>query len=170
MTQKSGFFRTGQMFVPSNQVTPVPITNYTFIRAAANNVHLQKAANADTTHLQMSVRPFAMTSPARGFRINTIDVVYEINIADLTTHTAVLSSVVHANSTAAAVTAITQTGALSILFADADPLVTTLTVTTPTWITADHTDVRLEIEVVAPATSTYDFHGVYVNFDYNTDS
>lgn len=161
----------------SHWVPPEMISAFTgtwaITRVAAGHRVLRHSAADDTSLLIVPCTPPIIREKAnRGVRIKSFDVVYDVDTADLDAHSAICRQVTLVNSTAAAIAAHggTLTGTLSIASADADPLVTRLTLGTPAWITqttANIIEVLLEITVDAAATSAVDYYGVRVNYDVN---
>lgn len=145
-------------FIPASDVMAIGGT-WTATRIADNNVVLRKTAAADTTYLVASLR-------RRNAKIKSIDVVYSIGTLALTSHTPTVSSVTYANNVAVAVAAHGGSVSGSLATAtQANPYVSTLTLGTPAFATTALIDVRIQVAVVAQATSAYDFYGLFVNYD-----
>ncbi len=146
------------VFVPISNVQTIGGT-WTPTRIADNNIVLRKTAAADTTYLVATLRP-------RTVKIKSIDFIYSIGTLALTSQTPTISTVTYANNAAVAVAA--HGGSISGSLAtatQANPYVSTLTLGTPAFTTTTLVDVRIQVAIVAAATSTYDFYGLIVNFD-----
>lgn len=154
-----------KIFVPVSEIQTVGGT-YTATRIADNDVVLRKTAAADTTYLVASLRKYFKTTAGRGAKVKTIDVVYSIGTAALTTHAATISTVTYANNTAVAVAA--HGGTISGTLAtatQANPYVSTLTLGTQSFAVGVLADVRLQVAVTAAATSAYDLYGLVITLD-----
>lgn len=155
------------LFIPISKVQTIGGT-WTPTRIAQNNIVLRKTAAADTTYLNATLRDAFRTSTGKGIKVKSVDVLYSIGTAALTTHTAVIDSVTYANNTAVAVASHggTLSGTLAIA-TQANPYLSTITLGTQSFAVTDNQDIRMEVAVVAAATSAYDFYGFIVNFDNN---
>ena len=138
-------------------------------RNASNDTSIQKDGGDETDQLiSPNLRPIIRTTASKGFKITSIDVVYSIATAALDAHTAVLSDVTYANTTAVAVTSHGGTLAGTLATAtNANPYVTTLTPGTPAYENGSLVALRLELVVDAALTSVYDLYGVFVRYSFN---
>lgn len=153
------------IFVPLSNILAVGGT-WTPTRIADNDVVLRKTAAADTSYLVASLRPWLQTTTGKGFKVKTVSAVYSIGTAALTSQAATVSAVTYANNTAVAVAAHGGTVSGSLATAtQANPYVSTLTLGTQTFDVTALTDVRIQIAIVAAATSAYDFYGLFVGVD-----
>ena len=154
-----------KLFIPLSEIQTVGGT-WTPTRIAAGNVVLRKTAAADTSYLVASLRKYFKTSTGYGAKVKSIDVIYSVGTLALTTQTATVNEVVYANNVAVAVAAHggTVSGTLATA-TQAAPYVSTLTLGTPEFDVAALADVRLEVEIVAAATSAYDLYGIVVTLD-----
>ena len=154
---------------------------WTAARNAQGDLSLNKTAGAATTYLLISLRNmFKLVMPSqgmydptqvadRGVKIKSVNVVYSIGTAALTTHTATFNKVVYANNAANVVSA--YGGSISGTLAtatQAQPYVSTLTMGTPAFDMTALANLNMEIAVVDPGTSVYKFYGVFINFDQNS--
>lgn len=157
----------GSIFIPVSNVLAVGGT-WTATRIADNDVVLRKTAAADTTYLVASLRPYFRTTTGKGVKVKSIAAAYSIGTANLTSQTATISAVTYANNTAVAVAAHggTVTGSLATA-TQAQPYLSTLTLGTQSFVVTANVDVRIQIAIVAAATSAYDFYGFFVNYNYN---
>lgn len=138
---------------------------YTLTRNADGDFSLNKTAAADTTYVYASLRPFYKTGAGRGAQVKSVDVIYSIATLALTSHTPLIKSAVYANNVANAITTYGGTISGSLATAtQANPYVSTLTLPTPTFNVSADEDVRLQIAVVAQATSVYAFYGLVVKY------
>lgn len=107
--------------------------------------------------------------PAKGIRVWGMTVVYLITATALTTHTINLYRTVYANNVANAITTVVlSTNALQTA-TQANPYVTSVTVTTPVFETVNMSDLVAEVLVTTGTTSTYQFYGIGFSADFNFD-
>jgi len=169
-----------QIFIPPSEFMYIGGT-WTATRAAQGDVYMAKTAAANTTYLVASLRSLykttmqnnAMYNPTqvadRGAKIKSVDIVYSIGTLALTSQAATFNKVAYANNVANAVTAHggSVTGTLATA-TQANPYVSTLTLGTQGFDMTSDADIRIEIAVVAQATSVYNFYGMFVNLDQNS--
>lgn len=150
---------------------------WTKTRIADGDFVLRKTAAADTTYVTASLRPMHKLTPTspgpaastlerRGFRVNSVSVIYGIATANLTSQTGTVWTTTYANNTANVIAAHggTLSGTLAVA-TQANPYVSVLTLGTPVFADTALQDVRLQIAVVAAATSVYDIYGLVVNYN-----
>lgn len=169
-----------QQFLPPEHCEFIGGT-YTLTRNAQGDVSMNKTAAADTTFILIPLRPLLKTviqtstmyndkkAADRGCSINSVDIVYSIGTAALTSQTPTLNQIVYANNIANAVnqTGLAFTGALAIA-TQVNPYVSTLTLTVPYLDMTADSDVNLELAVVAALTSVFKFYGAFVNYSQNS--
>jgi|SRR5665213_3209835 len=108
----------------------------------------------------------------KGFKLLSLDVIYQIGTANLTSQSLRVDSTKFVNATALATTNLlaAATNGLSSTFA-ATPYVTTVPILTANqvYIIGTDTECWIELTVVTPATSTYRLYGFDCNvaFNYN---
>lgn len=107
----------------------------------------------------------------RGLQITSIDLVYQITVAALNTHTFDIQANTKANNVANAVVTTpggTLTGTLAVA-TQANPYVTNIALGTPYIIGVNTalTDCTLEIAWDAAATSVLTYYGIFVRCNYN---
>jgi hypothetical protein len=135
--------------------------------AVAGTIAKHKAANAETSivTIPITVPSNSKSTYARGAYLKSIEIDYEILIADLTSITATINKVTRgADLAVAVVTALTFTQSPTAALAkvtDQHKLV--LTLDTPIWI-ANTEYVLAALSCVAPATTTLDFLCAVANF------
>ncbi len=106
--------------------------------------------------------------PPKGIRLNSFGVIYLITGAALTGHTVNLYRTTYANNVALSIATVPTTGSLSTA-TQANPYVTTVTVTTPTFETTDLTSLQIEVAATTQAAGAYRFYGAMLNVDFNYD-
>lgn len=162
-------FRIGdevtKIFIPISEIQTVGGT-YTPTRSADNDIFLRKTAAADTTYVYASLRKYFKTVAGYGTKVKSVSVVYAIGTVALTSHTGTISTVTYTDSAATVVAAHggTISGTLGVNIWGT-PFINTLTLGTPTFTSTDNQDVRIQIAVVAAATTVYDFYGLFVTLD-----
>ncbi len=135
--------------------------------AVAGTIAKHKAATAETAVVTVPIMSPSNSNAAynKGCYLQSIEIDYEILIADLTSLTAVLHKVVRGADTAVAVVsspAFTQAPtAANSKVTDQHRLI--LTITTPEWIDDDAYWLA-ELTMVAPATTTIDVLGAVAQF------
>jgi hypothetical protein len=110
---------------------------------------------------------FSNSVALQGAKVTSIEVDYEITVADLTSITAVLNKVTRGADLAVAVVASvafsqSPTAALAKV-ADQHKLI--ITPTTPFWV-SNNEYYLLQLTCVAPATTVLDFLGAFVNYTF----
>ena len=151
-------------FLGIEHVVVSTVGTWTPTRAAQGLAVLRHTAADDTSILMIDITEELRTTAAKGFQLDTIDVVFDIGTADLDAHTATLDRITYAESTTTVVTSMPITGTLGI---NQIPHVDRLTVTTPVFEVTPLTKIVLEITVNAAATSAYDYAGAVLNFTRN---
>ncbi len=152
-----------QQIVGLNEILIASVGTWTRTRVAQGNYVLRHTVANDTSVIGIDITHALRLAAGRGFKLNSIDVVYSIAALALDAHTLVLDKIAYANNVAVAVTSVPLTGSLSVA-TQANPYVTNIAVTTPAFnVTADSKYV-LELTVDAGATSEYDFYGLCLRF------
>lgn len=133
----------------------------------AGTICLHKAATAETSIVTIPIEVPSNSNALNGSKLASIEVDYEVQVADLTSITAVLNKVTRGVEGAVAVVsapAFTQspTAALAKVV-EQHRLVITLT--TPAWVDNDEYYL-LKLSCVAPATTTLDFLAAVANFTF----
>ena len=133
----------------------------------AGTICKHKAATAETAVVTIPIQLPGNSVALQGAKLTSIEVDYEILVADLTSITATLNKVTRGADTAVAVvSAVTQTQtptAANAKVTDQHKLVITLT--TPEWVN-QNTYYLLQLSCVAPATTTLDFLAAVANFTF----
>ena len=135
--------------------------------AVAGTIALHKAAAAQTSIITIPITVPSNSAAQKGAYLKSIEIDYEILIADLTTLTPVVNLVTRGADLAVAVVAaqvFTQSPTLA-LSAVVDQHKLVLTITTPFWM-LNTQYVLCQLTAVAPATTTIDLLGAVANFTY----
>jgi hypothetical protein len=104
----------------------------------------------------------------KGMQIDSMDVIYTVTGAPLTTATVGLTKTVFVNNTAPAVTNLIALGANGLPTAvQAQPYVTNVPVTTPAMITSADAEILLNLNLTTPAGGSAIFYGVVFHCHYN---
>jgi hypothetical protein len=131
----------------------------------AGTVCKHKAATAETAVVTIPIQLPGNSVGLQGGKLLSVEVDFEVLIANLTSITAVLNKVTRgADLAVAVVSAVTQTQTPTAALAkvvDQHKLVVTLT--TPEWVDND-VYYLLQLTCVAPATTTLDFLAAVANF------
>lgn len=141
---------------------------WTMTRIAQGNYAYVKTAAADVSVLGMDITPYLRTQAARGFKLTSFDVVYNIATAPLNTHTVTLDQVCFTDAVVGAqVTSIPLTGATISSANSTQVFVKTVTVTTPAYLNLRDCRYSVEVNVNAQASSVYTFYGINLNYSRN---
>jgi hypothetical protein len=148
--------------------TLMQATTGTWTRAAgavAGTIAYHKAATAETSIITIPIMIPSNSVAGKGAYLKSIEVDYEVLIADLTSLTPVVNKVTRGADLAVAVVAaqtFTQSPTLA-LSAVTDQHKLIITITTPFWV-ANTEYVLLQLTAVAPATTTLDFLDAVANW------
>jgi hypothetical protein len=148
-----------------NAIALAGTATWTRTRVAQGDYVLRKTAANDTSIIGIDITEALRSTASKGLKLNTIDYIFRNTTSNLDAHSATLDRILYTNSEVVGVTSVPITGTLAV-GQDADPQVSTLTITTPAYATAGDKYV-LEITVDAAAGSEYDFIGVRLNFARN---
>ena len=133
--------------------------------SVAGTIAMHKAAAAETNVVTIPVTIPSNAIANKGAYLKSIEIDYEITVADLTSSTPVINLVTRgADGAVAVVAAQTFTQAPTLAVAKTvgkHKLV--LTITTPFWI-SNLQYVLVQLTNVAPATTTFDLLGIVANF------
>jgi hypothetical protein len=160
-------YTDGQRIIPLSDVSYSGGT-WTLTRNAASDYSMKKTAGAATTYIMADITDLLRTTSNKGLKLTTITLAYKIATAALTTHSLAVNSVTYVNNTANAVA--TFGGTLSGTLATAtqtNPYVTTLTLGTPVFLTGANQKVNLELTIVDPGTTVYDFYNIVLGYSHN---
>jgi len=145
-----GVSSDGAIFVPPNKVGLIGGT-WTLTRNAAGNYSQLLSAAGETDHLIIPLD--------RGIRLASFDLIYSIGTADLTTHTAAIYRNSFVSGSAASVaTFLSPTAVAKVQTTNIKVANTKIPTPTDLGVTADTLDF-IEVEIVNPGTSVYDFYG-----------
>lgn len=152
-----------QQFAGIKNVLTFGTGTWTTTRIAQGNYVSRHTAGDETSIIAIDVTPIIRAAASKGFRLDTFDYIYSIGTLAMDAHTITLDLINYANNAAVTVTSVPITGSLATA-TQANPYVTTLTITTPAFdITADSKYV-IEITANNAATTAYDFYGVMLKF------
>ncbi len=152
-----------QQFLGINDVVNFGTGTWTTTRIAQGNYVKRHTATDETSVIAVDINPIIVAATAKGFRLDSFDIIYSIGTLALDAHSATLDRIAYANNVAVSVTSVPITATLATA-TQANPYVTNCTVTTPAFdVTAD-SKYSLEITVNNSATSAYDFYGVMLRF------
>ena len=135
----------------------------------ANTYMVRKTAGAATTIVVIPVMPLQNSAAYKGSYLKSIDIWWELATATLTTLTAAIQRAALPADTAAfslastpafSYDALNDTNAKRVAI---EQRKMTLTITTPFWLDADD-QVFVELTVVDPGTSVFDFYGARANY------
>lgn len=152
-----------QQFVGIQSVLTFGTGTWTTTRIAQGNYVKRHTATDETSIIAVDITPVIVAATAKGFRLDSFDVIYSIGTLALDAHSVTLDRIAYADNVAVSVTSIALTGSLSTA-TQANPYVSNIAVTTPAFdVTADSKYV-MEITVNNSATSAYDYYGVMLRF------
>lgn len=137
---------------------------WTMTRVAQGDYALVHTAADDTTILSFDITPMLQSAASKGFKLNSLDVIYSVGTLALDAHSLTLDSVVYANNAANVITSVPLTGALATA-TQANPYVTNLAVTTPAYLNTADAKYVIELTVNAAATSDYSLYGINLRFN-----
>jgi uncharacterized membrane protein YGL010W len=133
----------------------------------ANTVVMHKSAVAETAVITIPVSVFSNSVPLNGSKLMSVEIDYEVQVADLTSITATIWKVTRGVEGAVAVpAAVTFTQSPTTALAKAvEQHKLVLTLTTPAWV-ANTEYYLVQLSCVAPATTTLDILGAVANFTF----
>lgn len=152
-----------QDFISLTNILINSVGTWTRTRVAQGNYSLVHTVADDTSVIGIDITPNLRAAASKGFKLSSIDVIYTIATNALDAHTLTFQSVAYANNVAVAVTNVPLTGSLSTA-TQANPYVTNLTVTTPSFFNTACAKYNLELTVNNSATSVYSFYGLNLHF------
>lgn len=151
-----------QEFVGLNDILLSSVGTWTMTRVAEGNYALVHTPADETSIIGIDIAPQLRAAAGKGFKLDSIDVIYSIGILALDAHTFTLDTVSYANNVAVSVVA-AGAGALSTA-TQANPYVTNVTPVTPAFLNTACAKYVFEVTVNAAATSTYSFYGLNLHF------
>ncbi len=148
---------------PTNCVDTTASTAAVVVRAAANDVSLQRtAAGAETHNFDCLLTEPVRTTGGKGWKLTGFSVVHQITVAALTSNTFnALATTTYANNVADAVAA--YGGSITITMptaTQANPYVTTGTVGTPAFMNTSGAGISVDWSVVMQNTGVYSLKGI----------
>jgi hypothetical protein len=158
-----------QRFLPANVFALTNVGTWTKTRIAQGNWTLRKTAADSTTNMGFDISEAIRTASNKGFRLDSIDVIYQITGAAAdATPTVNLQRVVYADGAAVSLTAIPLNAASPAFSANttANPSVANVAVTTPLFAaTAQH--YMFELTLDGGAATVFDIYGINLKFSRN---
>lgn len=152
-----------QEFVGLESVLTFGTGTWTVTRIAQGDYVSRHTAGDETSVIGIDLTPVIRVAAAKGFRLDSFDVIYSIATDALDTHSVALDRIEYADNAAVSVNTIAITGALETAI-QANPYVTNVAVDAPAFdVTADSKYV-LELTVNNSATSEYDYYGIMLRF------
>lgn len=152
-----------QQIVGLSEILLASVGTWTMTRVAQGNYVLRHTAADNTSVIGWDITPAIRAAAGRGFKLASFALSYTIGTAALDAHTVTLDRVAYANNVANAVVSVPLTGSLSIA-TQAQPYLTTVTVTTPAFDVTANSKYVLELTVNAALTSDYDLNSLVLNF------
>lgn len=152
-----------QEFLGINDVLTFGTGTWTTTRIAQGNYVSRHTAADETSIIAIDITPMIRTATSKGFRLDTFDYIYSIGTLAMDAHSLTLDRIAYANNVAVSVTSITGTYTLSTA-TQANPYVTTCTVTTPAFDTTADSKYVIEITANNAATTAFDFYGIVLKF------
>lgn len=160
----NGELNDSKLFLPAHSLASTDSSNLATTRIAQRDWALARTATgAETYNVVFTLTEHIRTFANKGFRLDSLDVCYQVTTAALTTHTYVLSTRTFANNTANVLANITTTGTLATA-TQTLPYVTTITVTSPTFQNTALVETLFEIQSVMANTGVYRLYGIQLNF------
>lgn len=162
-------------FVGYDKVLLAPTGTWAKTRVAQGNYTYRKTASAETPVVGMDITAALQTATAKGFKLNSMDIIYGITVKALSTAaTMVLDRIEYVNSTAVDVNSIAITGTLETGF-QATPYVTNVVIDSPIFDVTDDSRYVAEITFPAQDNTVLDFYGIMLKFtktevDYEINS
>jgi hypothetical protein len=152
-----------QEFVGLQHVLNYSAGTWTRTRVAQGNYAQVKTQADDTTIIGIDVSPQIRAAAAKGFRLDSFDVIYQVTNAALDAHSVTLDRIEYADNAAVSVNSIAITGTLATA-TQANPYLTNVAVDSPAFdVTADSKYI-IEVTVDAAATSDYSWYGIMLRF------
>lgn len=152
-----------QQFFGLSNVILASAGTWTRTRVAEGNYVLRHTAADDTSILGVDITPIIRLASGFGFKLSSMDVIYNIGTLALDAHSITLDKISYANNTAVLVTSVPLTGTLATA-TQAQPYLTNMAVTTPAFNNTTNSKYVAELTVNAAATSAYDFYGLNLRF------
>jgi len=159
-------------------------TNMAIVRAAAGDWSRQRtAAGAETYNFRIVLTQaiigrlgvvYDQTTPgggltqSKGFKITKFDVIHQVTVAALTSHTVTgFQQTAYSNNVATAVTTVSAVTGTLHTATQANPYVDTITVTTPIFFNTQDALATFEWQAVLQNTGVYSIKGVVAYFSFN---
>lgn len=152
-----------QQFVGLSNVLTFGTGTWTVTRIAQGNYVSRHTPADETSIIGVDITPIIRVAAAKGWRLDSFDVVYAIAANALDAHSVTLDRIAYANNVAVSVTNIPVTGVLATAV-QANPYLTNVVVDTPAFdVTADSKYI-IEVTVDNAAASEYDYYGIMLRF------
>lgn len=152
-----------QQIVGLKEVLLETVGSWVLTRNSTADYTLNHSAAAESSIVGFDITTQIRTAASHGFKLNSIDVMYDIATLALTAHTGALYSVSYANNAANTITSVPLTGSLATATQGAS-YVTNLAVTTPSFANTPASKYVFEISLTAQATTVYLLIGLNLHF------
>jgi hypothetical protein len=139
---------------------------WTITRLAQANYVARHSAALDVSIIGIDISEPIRLASSKGFKLNSIDVLYNISTLALNAHSATLDLVNYVDSSTTTITSLPLTGSLSI-GPTTNNAVTNLIITSPSFDVTDDSKYVFELTVDAGITSAYDYLGLVLRFSRN---
>mgnify|MGYP001574909299 CR=1 FL=1 len=157
----------GMVFLGANDASTTGAT-YTKTRAATGSWYLAKTAGSDNSYLSFDITSLMRTMTSKGLKLTSIKILSGVSTQVLDNNFVYLSKTTYADNTAPSVSNITVSGAQQTIAAGTagQPLVGTVTVTTPAWQNTSlaRWAVDIWINSSTQASAVYRFYGMFLYF------
>ena len=152
-----------QEFVGISEVLTFGTGTWTVTRIAQGNYVSRHTPADETSIIGIDITPMIRTAAAKGFRLDTFEVIYAIAANALDAHSVTLDRIAYADNVAVSITAVAITATLATA-TQANPYVTTATVDVPAFDVTANSKYIIEVTVDNAAASQYDFYGIMLKF------
>ncbi len=152
-----------QQFVGLSDVLTFGTGTWTVTRIAQGNYVSRHTAGDETSIIAVDITPIIRAAASKGWRLNTFDYIYSIGTLAMDAHSLTLDRIAYANNVAVSVTSIAGTYTLATA-TQANPYVTTCTVTSPAFDITPDSKYVIEITANNAATTDFDYYGIVLKF------
>lgn len=160
-------------------ITSVPDSTHIVVNTitASHSSGIQVGQNPFTTPAGVSGAPpytglsqlTPVTAPRpKGIQVNSISLIYQVNSVNATSQAIALYSTIYKNAAAPVSTALITSGTNGLVStAAANPVITTIAVPTPAYLTSPFQEITVVYTPVTPSGSTINIYGIHVSVTYN---
>lgn len=163
------------MFIGYNEILVEPTGTWTKTRVAQGDYTYRKATTDETAILATDITAALQTATAKGFKLNSFDIIYSVRTDALdTAATLTLDRIEYADTTSVSVNSIAVTGVPESGF-QATPFVTNIVVDSPIFNVTDDSKYVVEATFDCGTTTGLDWYGIMLKFtktevDYEVNS